>query len=286
MVGSDQHTRLVIQEIITTQKTYTKEDSMVRIPKKVSDRITREINKFQKVLKTAKDRDVNESDTVTIITDMLAAVFGFDKYTDLTSEQAIRGTYCDLAIKLDGKIKFLIEVKAIGLTLKENHMRQAINYGVTHGTQWVILTNGICWEIYKIKFEKPVAHELVCSFNFTELNSRKQDDQSKIFLLCKEGIVKEAIEVFHNHVQSVNRFMVGAIILSDTIVSAIRRELRKVAPGVKALDDEVVSILNSEVLKRDIVQGESADEASKRIKRALKKQTRKAINKKDVEVIP
>ena len=160
---------------------------MVKIPKKVSDRFTKEINKFQKVLKTAKDRDVNESDTVTIITDILAGVFGFDKYTELTSEQAIRGTFCDLAIELDGKIKFLIEVKAIDLTLKENHLRQAIGYGATHGIQWVVLTNGIDWEIYKIKFEKPVDYDLVCSFDFTELDLRKQDDQNKVFLLCKEN---------------------------------------------------------------------------------------------------
>ncbi len=259
---------------------------MVKIPKKVSDRLTKEINKFQKVLKTAKDRDVNESDTVTIITDMLAGVFGFDKYTELTSEQAIRGTFCDLAIKLDGKIKFLIEVKAIGLTLKENHLRQAIGYGATQGIQWVVLTNGIDWEIYKIKFEKPVNHDLVCSFDFTELNSRKQDDQDKVFLLCKEGIAKAAIEEFHDHIQSVNRFMVGAIILSDPIVSVIRRELRKVSPGVKVTEEEIVSILNSEVLKRDVVQGESAEEALKRVKKALKKQARKKVVKKETEIVP
>ena len=51
---------------------------MVKIPKKISDRLTKEINKFLKVLKTARDRDINEFDTVTIITDMLAGLFGFD----------------------------------------------------------------------------------------------------------------------------------------------------------------------------------------------------------------
>ena len=185
---------------------------MVKIPQKVSERLKKEINQFQKILSTAKDRDVNESDTVIIITDMLAKVFGFDKYTEITSEQAIRGTYCDLAIKLNGKIKFLIEVKAIGLTLKENHLRQAINYGANTGIPWVVLTNGVDWEIYKIRFEKPINYDLVCSFNFAELNSKKQEDQDKVFLLCKEGIEKAAIEEFHDHVQSVNRFMVGAIV--------------------------------------------------------------------------
>ena len=127
---------------------------MVKIPKKVSERISKAGAKFQKVLKVAKDRDVNESDTVTIVTDMLAQVFGWDKYTEITSEQAIRGTYCDLAVKLDDKIKYLIEVKDIGLTLKENHLRQAINYGANHGISWVVLTNAINWEIYKPGFPR------------------------------------------------------------------------------------------------------------------------------------
>jgi hypothetical protein len=37
------------------------------------------------------------SDTVIIVTDVLAEVFGYDKYSELTAEFAISGTYCDLA---------------------------------------------------------------------------------------------------------------------------------------------------------------------------------------------
>lgn len=248
---------------------------MVNIAKKVSDRLSKEVSRFQKILKTAKDRDVNESNTVTIIVDMLASVFGFDKFLDITSEQAIRGTFCDLAIELGGKIKYLIEVKAIGLNLKDNHLRQAIGYGATHGISWVVLTNGINWEIYKIRFEKPVDYDLVCSFDFLGLNSRKQDDQGKLFLLCKEGIEKAAIEKYHDHVASVNRFMVGAITLSAPVVSIIRRELRKISPHVKVSDEEIEKILALEVLKRDVVEGEAADTAMRRVKKQFKKQVNK-----------
>ena len=259
---------------------------MVTIPKKVSDRLSKEIGRFQKILRMAKDRDVNESDTVTIIVDILASVFGFDKFLEITSEQAMRGTFCDLAIKLDEKLKYLIEVKAIGLNLKDNHLRQAIGYGATHGISWVVLTNGINWEIYKIRFEKPVDYDLVCSFDFLGLNPRKQDDQSKMFLLCKEGIEKAAIEKFHDHVQSVNRFMVGAITLSAPVVSIIRRELRKISPDVKVSDEEIEKILAFEVLKRDIVEGEAADAAMKRVKKQLKKQANKKSETSTAPVEP
>ena len=82
------------------------------IPKKVADRVSAGLKRFKPVLESAKTRDVNESDTSMIVTDMLADVFGFDKYNDITREYAIRGTYCDLATKIDGKLQTLIEVKA------------------------------------------------------------------------------------------------------------------------------------------------------------------------------
>jgi len=258
---------------------------MVAIQKKVSERLSKEIKHFQKVLEKAHDRDVNESDTVTIITDMLHQVFGFDKYNEITSEQAIRGTFCDLAVKQDGKIKYLIEVKAIGLNLKENHLRQAIGYGANHGIPWVVLTNGLIWEVYKIKFDRPISHELVYTLDFSELNPRKAEDQEKVFLICKEGLAKDAIEEFHDHVQIVNRFMIGAITLSEPVVNLIRRELRTISPGVKVTNEEIQGILSSEVLKRDIVNGEAADDASKLVSKCLKKKAKKKAKKKSSESV-
>jgi len=101
---------------------------MAKIPSVVQKRLNEAVPKFRKVLEQARERDVNESDTVTIVTDMLEEVFGFDKYADITREFAIQGTYCDLAIKTGKQVDYLIEVKAIGLELKDNHLKQAVNY--------------------------------------------------------------------------------------------------------------------------------------------------------------
>jgi hypothetical protein len=242
----------------------------VNISKKVSGRIAKEIPGFQKVLKKAKSRDVSESDTVTIVADIVADVFGFDKYAEITSEQAIRGTYCDLAVTLDGKPKYLIEIKAIGLDLKDNHLRQAVGYGANLGIPWVVLTNGIDWEIHRIKFERPLSHEQVLAFDFTALNPRRQDDRERAYLLCKEGIATAAMEEFHDYVQSVNRFMIGAASLTDPVTGAIRRELRRVSPGLKVTNEEIENILVSEVFKRDLVEGESFESAKRKVKKAAK----------------
>jgi predicted type IV restriction endonuclease len=248
--------------------TLQKEVIVASIPKKVITRLTQEIGTFQKVLATARDRDINESDTVAIVSDILASAFGFDKYTEVTSEFAIRNTYCDLAIKVDDKVQYLIEVKAIGLSLKENHLRQALNYGANQGIPWVVLTNGIIWEIYRIRFEKPIDADLVCTIDLLSINPRKTEEQEKLFLLCKEGLSKAAMDEFHERVQSVNRFIIGALALSEPVISTVRRELKKMVPGLKVDNEEIERILKSEVLKREVIEGDPAAKAKTRVKRA------------------
>jgi predicted type IV restriction endonuclease len=247
----------------------------MNIPKRVSDRFVRSVGKFQQVIRIAKDRDVNESDTVSIINDMLAEIFGYDKYLDLTSEFAVRGTFCDLAIKIDNKVEYLIEAKAIGIELKEGHLRQAIAYGANNGVPWVILTNAMFWQVYKIRFEKPISYDLVCSFNFSELDPKNEEHQQELFIVCKEGLVKAAREEFHEKKATVNRFILGALILSDEVVNQIRRSLRKLSDGVQIDSEEIAKVLKSEVLKRDVVEGEEAIKAKNRVRRLYVKAPRR-----------
>lgn len=246
---------------------------MSNIPKKVIDRFIKAVPKFQKVLQIAKDRDINESDTVSVLNDILGDVFGYDKYLEVTSEFSIRGTYCDLAIKIDDKVQFLIEVKAIGIDLKDAHTHQAIDYGANHGVQWIILTNGLEWRLYRLRFEQPINFDLIFAFDFLSLNPKDEKDQECLFILSKEGLSKNTRDDFYEKVQSVNRYVIGSLILSEPILSLIRRELKRLAEGIKVELDEVESIVRSEVLKREVVEGEEAEEAKARVNKYYKKST-------------
>jgi len=247
---------------------------MVKIPKIVLNRFGQSISKFQKVLQTAKDRDVNEADTVVIVSDILCEVLGYDKYIEVTSEFAIRGTYCDIAIKINNKVQYLIEVKAIGLNLKENHLRQAVQYAVNQGVQWIMLTNGIFWEVYKIRFEKPINFDLVCSINFMELNARDKETQDRLFIICREGLIKAAREEYFEKIQSVNKYTIGALLQSETMIKILKRELKKMSPGVNLQNDDITEVLISETLKREVVQGEEAENAKKEVMKFYRKLSR------------
>ena len=226
------------------------------VPNKVAERFVAGIKRFQPIVASAKSRDVNESDTVTIIKDILSEVFGYDKYAEITSEHLIRGTFCDLALKLDGELRLLIEAKAIGLELKETYVKQAVDYAANQGVDWVVLTNAETWRVYRISFTKPINQELVLEFNFSGLNSRKNSDLDMLYLLSKESWSKSLLGEYHTQRQALSRFLVGAIILSDPVLEVLRRELRRISPGVKIETEEISSILLTEVLKRDILEGD------------------------------
>lgn len=234
-------------------------------PAKVAARISNALKRFQPILTLALARDINESDTVMIVTDMLGEVFGYDKYHEVTSEHQIRGTFCDLAVEIEGKLRLLIEVKAVGMDLKEKHLRQAVNYAANQGMEWVVLTNGVNWQVFKIDFAKPIKEELVLEMNLLEMNPRNSETIDNLFLLSREGLGKAALPDFYTKKQATNRHVLGAIILSEPIVKVIRRELKRLNPEVKVRTDQIATVLMHEVLKREVVEGEKAEEARKKV---------------------
>jgi hypothetical protein len=248
---------------------------MMRVPQKVADRIASGLKRFQPILQAAHARDINESDTVVIVTDLLQYVLGFDKYTEITSEHAIRGTYCDLAIKLDGRLSLLIEVKAIGLGLKDNHVKQAVDYAANQGCDWVVLTNGILWQCYRVTFAKPIAHELVLELNLLELSAKRQVDVERLWLLAKEGIQKAGLADYHTQREALSRFTLAALLISDPLLDVMRRELRRISPEVRIDADEICAVLTSEVIKREVLEGERATTAKRLVSRAAGRTLRK-----------
>jgi type I restriction and modification enzyme subunit R-like protein len=248
---------------------------MPSIPKKVAERLSAGLKKFQPILSTAKARDDGEADTVMIVTDMLAGVFGYDKYSEVTAEYAIRGTYCDLATKLEGTLQALIEVKAIGLELKDSYVKQAVDYAANQGVDWVVLTNGIHWRVYNVIFGKPIDQELVIDIDVCSLNAKSSSDLEALYLFCKEGWIKSVLGDYQLQKQALSRFFLGALVLSDSVLEVIRRERRRVSPDVRIELEQIKNVLSSEVLKREVIDGDKAVEARKKIARTSSKLLRK-----------
>jgi hypothetical protein len=247
------------------------------IPSRVSERLASGLKQFQPVVRSAKARDVNEADTGVIVTDMLCYLFGYDKYSELTSEFAVRSTFCDVAIKVDGKVQTLIEVKAIGSELKDSHTRQAVDYAANEGVEWVVLTNAALWRVYKVVFSKPVDHELVVEMDIEALSHRNEEDLAKLYLLAKEGWAKSALDEFDGQRQALSRYSIAAVVLAEPTVRLIRRQLRRVSKDVKIDPEQIRQVLTTEVLKREVLEGDRAEEAKRRFSRAANRARRAKV---------
>jgi predicted type IV restriction endonuclease len=252
---------------------------MPTIPSRVSNRLVTTIKRFQSVLSSAKTRDVNESDTVIIVTDMLSEILGYDKYSEITSEHAIRGTYCDLATLLEGRVQMLVEAKAVGIELKEAHVKQAVDYAANKGIDWVLLTNGVIWRVYKVTFAKPIDQELVFEIDFLTFDTKDDALLEFVYVLTKEGWVKEGLTALHAQRQMLSKFTIAALTISEPILDVMRRELRRLCPDVRIQNEQIEQVLLHEVLKREVVDGDKAEEARKKISRAVNKYSRARSDK-------
>lgn len=240
------------------------------ISKKVFDRITTQIKKYQGILTEAKDRDISESDTVVIIGDMIADILGYKKYIEITTEYAVRGTYVDLAIKVGEDIRFFVEAKAIGVNLKDAHIKQAIDYGANKGVEWIILTNGITWQIYRIQFRQPVERILIYELDMLKVNPKNNQVMECLAYLSREGFSQSAMTSFCQQQQITSRFSIAAVIMGTPMLLALKREIRRISPSVKIDEEDLLSILQNDVLKREVVDSEDAKQATVYLKKVIK----------------
>jgi len=250
---------------------------MANIPQKVHERLVAGIKKFKPVLATAYENKANESNTVIIITAMLSEIFGYDTFEEITSEIAIRGTFCDLATQIDKKIQSLIEAKAIFHELNYAHVTQAVGYASTKGIEWVVLTNGIIWQIFKVTIDKSVDHEKIVEIDFRNIDHHDLDHLEVLYRLTKEGWIKSALNDYYEQRQALSKYSIAAILSTDSVLSVIRRNLKLISPDARINAEQIRSVIENEVVIKDLLQGDKADEARKKIAKALKKAEKETV---------
>lgn len=215
--------------------------SSLTLSKTAEDSLKEGIKKFSKIIDIATTRDLNESDTSNIINDMLGDVFGYDKFFDVTTEYKIKWQYADYGVKIDDKLAFLIEVKAIKVWLNDNHIFQAASYASTEGVEWVILTNLKEWNIYHLSFGSRIDQELVLSFSFTE-EAKSAKFIEKLSCIHKEAFKKWYLKNLWNQRVAMSGNNFKKVLTSQPVLKVIQRELSK-ASWIKVWENDISTML-------------------------------------------
>lgn len=211
------------------------------------ERMRAAIKKFNKPLADLVARDANEGDTRLIVTDMLCEGFGFDKYTELTTEYRVKGEFADYGIRLDKDLIAFLEVKRVATKLAAKHLRQVETYAVNEGVEWVILTSGVVWQVYHITGGLPIIVDLALEVDLLGEDTLAQK-ANQLYYLTKESLKRRQIDTLWQAKRATSPKSLARVLTSDNVVTAIRKELKR-ATGQTVTEPEVVKLLNATVLR-------------------------------------
>jgi|HubBroStandDraft_2_1064218.scaffolds.fasta_scaffold40531_3 hypothetical protein len=239
----------------------------MKLPAKVEVRIAQNIKKLQAKLIEARKRDINEADTAFIVADVLSEVLGYKKLEEITAEHAIKGTFADLAVRVGKNVRFLVEVKAINIELKDGHVTQVVNYAANLPCDWVVLTNGLRWKAYKVSFTKPIDRILVMDLDLSNATPKGPEVVEFFGSLSREVFTQSSMLQMFQARQAMSTYSIAALLVSDPVVAIVRRELRKLADGLNPNIEHVRTIIEDQIIKRELFDAEEAKLAAKAVRK-------------------
>jgi hypothetical protein len=243
----------------------------IKIPAKVQARLAQQLKHYQTIIADARRRDINEADTAHLVIDILSDVFGYRKIEEITAEHGVKGTFADLVVRVGNAIRFLVEVKAINTELKESHVTQVVNYAANLPADWVVLTNTVRWQAYKVNFNKPIGGTLVLDVDLCTANLKDEEVFDLFGGLSREVFTSDSLSQMFKAKQAMSKYSVAQLLLSDPVVAIVRRELRKLVDGFNPDVEQVRNVIEEQVIKRELIEADEAKIAQKAVRKLTKR---------------
>ena len=213
--------------------------------------VTAAVKKFAKPLRDLLERDANEGDTRLVVTDLLCEGLGYDKFRDLTTEYMVKQDFADYGVRIDKQLVGFIEVKRISQKLNERHLRQVQMYAVNEGVEWMILTNGQVWRAYHLTGGLPVVVDMAFEVDLLGPESIEEKAE-KLFYLHREALKRRRIDDLWRHSAATAPEALLEILLSDTVLDAIRKEVKR-NTGISTTVQDLATVLRTEVVDRKLI---------------------------------
>jgi predicted type IV restriction endonuclease len=188
--------------------------------------ISRPLKKYLPHLLQAQRDNLNEADTVQRLIKVFEDVLGYDSLTEISREAQLKNKYVDMALKIDGVIRLLVEAKAAGVTLRDRHIEQAQAYASRNNFQWVLLTNGVHWNLYHLTFEEGIEYERAFSVDLSAPESLGAAG-AVLSLIHRQSIRKGEHEDFWEKQKALGPASIGRALFHEQVLRLVRREIRK-----------------------------------------------------------
>jgi predicted type IV restriction endonuclease len=208
----------------------------------------RALKKYLPHLVKAREENLNEADTVQRLIKVLEDVFGYDAMSEISRESAIKDKFVDIALKIDGATKLLVEVKSASTVLRDRHIEQAQSYAANANIRWVILTNGLTWSLYHLTFEEGIDSVLAFTVDLAEEGVTPKACEL-LGLLHRQRVKKGELESYWEHRVALGPASLGRALFTEDTLRFIRREIRR-REGI-LIDEEDLATAIHEMLSTE-----------------------------------
>lgn len=212
------------------------------------------------------------ADTRKIVSDMLCEYLGWDRYESITAEQMIGSRYADYVVRSSTEDIFVVEVKQIGMKLKETHLNQARQYAVDEGIDWIILTNGDEWQAFRTTLEGKIpVTKHVFTVKLSDSDMKPAEKAELLYLFSEEADRKKEIEDYYQRRIALSGENLADHILGDDVINKLRISIRN-STGQKLENSEIAEAL----LKRLFREEKITDDHHKAVRRMQRSERQKA----------
>jgi predicted type IV restriction endonuclease len=206
--------------------------------------IRRNLKKFVPLFVGMRESKANESETVARLRDFFEDVLGYDGVKDISGELEMKGKYVDLCLKIDGDICMLVEAKAAAIQLRVRQIDQAKFYAAENGFRWVLLTNGVDWNLYHVTFDEDEGIEYDPAFEVSLANPELDGAVESLALLHKRTIAKGGLDRFWERKTALCAGSIGKAIFHESVLRVLRREIRRLCDVLIDPEDLAVAVHN------------------------------------------
>jgi predicted type IV restriction endonuclease len=120
-------------------------------------------------------------------------------------------------------------------------------YGLKEGVNWLILTNGVDWKVYRLESDgaSPVKVTLAFEIDLSELNKASLQN---MLLLHKQMVKRGKLEDAWNRISALAPTNIRKILQSERVLNAIPLEVKSTA-GLNATVEDIRDALTALAVK-------------------------------------
>jgi predicted type IV restriction endonuclease len=241
--------------------------------------IRRRLRKLSPHLLKAREDNLNEGDTLLRIIKVFEEALDYDPMSEITRESQVRHKYVDLAIKIDGVTRFLVEAKPAGTILRDRHIEQAQHYAAEANIPWAVLTNGVAWVLYHLSFDEGV--EYVRAFAVDLASQPVEKVAECLGLLHRQSVSKGHLDKYWEHRVALSASSIARALFTDDTLRVVRREIRRREKVL--IDPEDLANAIHEMLSTDAREQIGPLKIRRRSKRSSAQSVRKTRRRRVVD---